>query len=418
MIGGCCIIRNKKGSFQVFIIMAFAAILILVFAVLYASGSLAISSVTDTFGRLWGRSLLAEFDIYLKDRYGIFAFYSHPAMAEEKLDFYAQKTFGKKDYVDYGGASCNMEEYRLTNLTYFKEQISDTVSFDSKPKGFKEEQPDSTYGSRTIKSDWILKGLPSKSQTSQVSITQLVEQIKEGQLLEKLLGNSKINRYLFLFFKDNRNEADLGKTYFKNEIEYIISGKTDDQKALKNVKNKLLVMRNLLNLYYLYTCPEKKDAAMAIAAVMTPGPEAVITQGILLEIWALAEANNDVKLLMEDEKVPLLKKDENWAISLENAMAQNEMTDEEGGKNEAPEGGNDKETLIRPQKIEGSTYRQYLQVLVNTLAEDIKVLRAMDLIQINMKYLYCDYFLLEDYYVGVKFSLDVNGVKHDFEEWY
>ena len=157
--------------------MAFAAILILVFAVLYASGSLAISSVTDTFGRLWGRSLLAECDIYLKDRYGIFAFYSHPAMAEEKLDFYAQKTFGKKDYVDYGGASCNMEEYRLTNLTYFKEQISDTVSFDSKPKGFKEEQPDSTYGSRTIKSDWILKGLPSKSQTSQVSITQLVEQI-------------------------------------------------------------------------------------------------------------------------------------------------------------------------------------------------------------------------------------------------
>ena len=74
--------------------------------------------------------------------------------------------------------------------------------------------------------------------------------------------------------------------------------------------------------------------------------------------------------------------------------------------------------MIRPQKIEGSTYRQYLQVLVNTLAEDIKVLRAMDLIQINMKYLYCDYFLLEDYYVGVKFSLDVNGVKHDFEEWY
>ena len=42
----------------------------------------------------------------------------------------------------------------------------------------------------------------------------------------------------------------------------------------------------------------------------------------------------------------------------------------------------------------------------------------MDLIQINMKYLYCDYFLLKDYYTGLKFTMNVNGVEHEFEETY
>ena len=40
----------------------------------------------------------------------------------------------------------------------------------------------------------------------------------------------------------------------------------------------------------------------------------------------------------------------------------------------------------------------------------------MDLIQINMKYAYCDYFLMDDYYTGLKYEMTVNGREHGFEK--
>ena len=403
---------NKRGSFTVFLVMAFSAALIMVYGAFAAAGFLAVGSVTDAFGRLWGNSILGEYDLNLKDRYGIFAFYGDENMVEEKLDFYAEETFSEKKYISYGGAICSLEEYPLLDLDNFSNQIELAVLFDSIPLGNQEAEESGTYGNRYIRNAWILKSLPSASAAESFSVENIVEQIKTGKGIENLIGNSKTNTYIFTYFKDCQNERELGKTYFKNEIEYIISGKADDERAWKNVKNKLLLMRNLLNLYYLYTCPEKKEAAMALAAVLTPGPEAAITQGLLLEGWALAEANNDLKMLQANETVPLLKKDDNWAITLENFFS------DETEKNETEENKKEEEKYIKPAQIEGNTYEEYLRILINFLPEKIKLLRIMDLIQINMKYLYCDYFLIKDYYTGLNFSMKVNGVDHEFEEFY
>ena len=46
------------------------------------------------------------------------------------------------------------------------------------------------------------------------------------------------------------------------------------------------------------------------------------------------------------------------------------------------------------------------------------MLRMMDLIQINLKYLYLDNFLLKDYYTGLKYEMNVNNKKYEFEEAY
>ena len=73
---------------------------------------------------------------------------------------------------------------------------------------------------------------------------------------------------------------------------------------------------------------------------------------------------------------------------------------------------------ISPPVLEGIDYEGYLQILINMVPERTRLLRIMDLIQINMKYLYCDYFLLSDYYTGLHFSMEVNGRVHHFEENY
>ena len=405
-------IWNKRGSFTVFMVMAFAAVLIMVMGVFTAAGVLAIGSVTDAFGRLWGRSILAEYDLNLKDRYGIFAYYGEAGMVESKLDYYAGKTFQDKKYIVYEGARCSLEKYCLLDLDNFRAQIQQAVLFDSIPEGFPAmEEADATYGSRFIKNQWILQGLPSSSKSEEVAVAGIVNRVKNGELLESLMGNSAIHTYIFTYVKDHCDERELGRTYFQNEVEYIISGKADDEKAWKNVRNKLLVMRNLLNLYYLYTCPEKREAVMNLATLLTPGPEAVITQGVLMEGWALAEANNDLKLLQADRQVPLVKKDENWALALENVFSETC----EKKMEESEENGKD---YIEPERVEGSSYEEYLRILINFLSEETKLLRMMDLIQINMKYLYCDYFLMEDYYTGLEFSMGVNGASHEFEEFY
>ncbi len=411
--------KNKRGSFSIFIVMAFSSILILVFAILLVSEKLAVSSVTDSFGRLWGRSILAEYDVNLKDRYGLFAFYSDGASTESKLDFYANYTFGTKKYVSYDGSTCQLKAYQLTNIDNIKGQIKEAVIYLSEPKAFvAKEEIDGTYGKRKISSQWILKSLPSAEINGESNVTTLVNQIKNGISFDSLVGTVSINSYIFTYFKDNQNERDLGKTYFQNEIEYIISGKPDDQKALSNVENKLLLMRNMLNLYYLYQSSEKREAALAMATLILPGPQVGVVQMILLEAWAYAEAKNDIKLLQAGEKVPLLKKDQNWAISLRSIVSNVEEVEDLNEVSSIINGGGNKKNYVKPQTIEGVDYSGYLKILLNTLAEDTRVLRAMDLIQINMKYLYCDYFLLEDYYVGVSYTLKVNGVEHDFEEVY
>ena len=142
---------------------------------------------------------------------------------------------------------------------------------------------------------------------------------------------------------------------------------------------------------------------------MTPGPEAVLTQGVLLELWAFAEAENDIAILYDNKSVALLKGDSNWAVSLENAVGQADF-----------EGNAESETrrYIRPESMEGADYEDYLRILMNTVPERIRILRAMDLIQINMKYLYCDYFRIQDYYVGLRYNFIVNNKEHLFEETY
>lgn len=405
------ILNDRKGSFTVFVVMVFTAVLIGIGAVLSASGQAALSSAADSFGRLWGMSILAEYDLNLKDRYGLFAFYGNEDSIEKKIDGYASYTFDAKKYVVYSGSKCELSGFNLLSTDVFKKQVEEAAIFNVKPMPLSrnegaEATNSSTYGNRTVTSPWIIESLPSEGEKTGVSISEIVEKVKSGENLENLMGNSLINTYAFIYFKDNLNERDLGETYFQNEIEYILSGKRSDSEALKAVKSKITILRNGLNLIYLYSSEEKREAAMMLAAAVTPGAEAVATQAAVLETWAYAEACNDVKLLLAGKEVPLLKTDSSWALDLDNAVSSEnlQMLLKEG--------------YVTPRDEEGCSYDEYLRILMNFIPEKTRLLRMMDLIQINMKFLYCDYFLISDYYTGLKFSMKVNGIDYEFEEKY
>ena len=164
-----------------------------------------------------------------------------------------------------------------------------------------------------------------------------------------------------------------------------------------------------MNLIYLYSCDEKRGAAAAAAQAATPGPAAVVTQALIMETWALLEAQNDLKILEDNKPVRFMKYDENWAVSLENVISV--LFDDESGDGESP-------GYIRPESMDGMEYEEYLRILLSAVPEETRILRMMDIIQINMKYLYCGSFLLKDYYTGLEFSFGVNGRTYEFKEDY
>ena len=70
------------------------------------------------------------------------------------------------------------------------------------------------------------------------------------------------------------------------------------------------------------------------------------------------------------------------------------------------------------QFSEGLSYDEYLMIMIMSLNDNVRLLRIMDLVQINMKYRYYRDFNLMEYYTGTRFTLEVNGKDHGFEDAY
>ena len=260
-----------------------------------------------------------------------------------------------------------------------------------------------------------------------MEVAALIRQIKAEISLKSMLSRAADTQYVFTYFRhalsDEAQVRQLGDTFFQNEIEYLISGKPDDARAKNYVRRLMKLLRNGLNLAYLYSCPEKREAALAAAQVLTPGPAAALTQALILESWALLEAENDLRILEAGEGVAIIKRDENWAVSLENVLALDFSGEEgEGGGADSAEGEASQKKLldgfVKPRQMEGQCYEDYLKLFVAALPQKTRVLRMMDLIQINLKYLYHESFLLADYYIGLRYTLQINGKAYEFTETY
>ena len=53
-----------------------------------------------------------------------------------------------------------------------------------------------------------------------------------------------------------------------------------------------------------------------------------------------------------------------------------------------------------------------------SLNQNTRVLRTMDIIQINMKYRYYEDFNFEEYYTGLGFSIKMNGHEYEIKDRY
>ena len=66
----------------------------------------------------------------------------------------------------------------------------------------------------------------------------------------------------------------------------------------------------------------------------------------------------------------------------------------------------------------GLNYDEYLMIMIASLSDNVRLLRIMDLVQINMKYRYYADFNMMEYYTGVRFTIEANSKSHEFEDAY
>lgn len=416
---------NKRGSFTVFAVFFFSSVVICLIAAIASARSIFIGSSIESFGSLWAKNILSEYDLKLKERYGLLCYYGDTSSIEGKINSYSEFSLKDKEYIEYEPVVCDLTGYEMTITENLADQIKMIVLQGIKPanniKRNTSEQIQTENqeekSSRYISSQWIINSLPSHEKTEDLYLLELIKKIKAGIGVKELTREAAIDKYIFDFFKDYMNDRNVGDTFFNCEVEYILSGELSDDRAKRAAGSKIKLVRNMLNLAYLYSCPEKRDSALTLATSLAP-TAAPLTQAAILELWAYLEAENDLKILYDNKTVPLIKKDSNWALTIENVSSSLMVSDnsEEIQNNDA--NGTEKKDYVSPASIEGQNYKEYLAVLLCGLSEETKLLRIMDLIQVNMKFTYFDYFLLKDYYCGLNYQMKVNGVCHEFKDSY
>lgn len=409
---------KKRGSVTILVMLFFVTLVSMIMVFVAAAKDNGVKSTARELGLVWTGSILAEYDLNLQHRYNIFGFYGMEGDIARKLDFYGRQSYDGKKYIKYEGSSAELYEYSLASTKAMKKQIvavgrlaaaEKLIRPNSKIKASSEEPP-GKIGNKAV-----LNELPSKGSPRSIYIRGVADSLKDagsaGALVHKGTDGFFENRYIFTYFKDSSDARGLGRTFFQNEVEYIICGKHSDAQNQDGIRRRIIGIREIINLAFVMKDPKMNGETLAAAEIITPGPAAVLTQKAIQAAWALAESYNDYQLLINGKKVPVVKDEHSWAIDMESIVGAKPKKDEDPEfHSEAP--------YVDPGNTRGADYEDYLSIMTYSMDENVRLLRIMDLIQINMKYGYYSVFRIRDYNGGLKAGFKINGETYEIEKEY
>lgn len=428
---------NKNGSSIILLAMVFVTMMLAITASIAISRALVVKSECEAFGRLWTKSILSEYDVNLLKEYGIMAYFGNDAEIQKKIDAYlAYSSSGKLD-ATIGKSSSELMGYELGDPDNFRKalklgfagELSESVINDSKREKRDISNMEDDYGDRTINNNVVIDTMPSQGISNTIDTNALVSKLNAGLTCNDLLKAIGTSSTEIMFIKKNLgNHITIGESkngYFCNEWEYILNGKYDDNANFKACKNKIFIIRNAMNLAFLYKDPEKHAVIVALAEALAPGVAGVLTEAVIAEIWAAIETEVDLEILMDNGRVPFMKTSATWRTSISSVLGSKEVSSQlsKEGTELLRENKNEIESMDgsgggHSNASSGQNYDDYLLAMIMTLNDNVRVLRIMDLVQINFKHWYYRDFNMMEYYIGTRFSIKANGRSYDFEDSY
>lgn len=395
-------LRQKRGSSAVFLMVIVASLMAITLTLVFAGRNAVRISIADGSMHLAAVSLLSEYDYYVQRDYGLFLLQGTDTQLSQSLrdytGFSAKASAGRFSTV-------NTDAVRQQILDYMKSAGSVQLLEDAGSGTSDEGASTPAIPDRTLRHGPTITSLPSRT-LPDTDIVTTAQSLGENLTNPGAIFRAGTNKFFmdeYILQKFNRTECVRGQDhFFSSEVEYVICGKLSDEQNKRRTDLALEGIRLGLNLAHIYSDPEKVEAIVAAAEVITPGPIGALTQVGIATAWATAESINDVKLLHKGHKVPLVKSAASWAIDLDAVL--------EGYKGE--------DGCIHPQVDTGRTYADYLRILLYAKDEDIKTARILDLIQINMRKNYDGRFLVQECATGVSIDADICGRKLSYDRIY
>ena len=155
------------------------------------------------------------------------------------------------------------------------------------------------------------------------------------------------------------------------ELEYLLGDGGSDYENLSIVAEKILVIRETMNVTYLLSDSEKmsliKEIASALSALIASPELSPVFEVLLIGLWSYAESISDIKVLFRGGQVPLVKTKETWATDMESGFGL-QMT-----------------TKSLTEQESGMSYTQYLKMLLLVADNEQITYRSMDLIEMNLR---------------------------------
>lgn len=164
-------------------------------------------------------------------------------------------------------------------------------------------------------------------------------------------------------------------SYLSYETEYILFGNENDMTNLRKCVERLLLMREVSNYLYLNTKDDfKKNEVRVISTAVcslcgVPELSELLTQ-VTLGLWAYGESVIDVKCLLQGGKVSILKERNEWNLSITSILSPNAWRSDYGK-------GNNKMTSM--------SYEDYLKILLATMNRREKMLRSLDIVELDIR---------------------------------
>lgn len=140
---------------------------------------------------------------------------------------------------------------------------------------------------------------------------------QEG-LLEQAADRVFLQEYLFEKCGYYGNTLEKGVLAY--QLEYLLKGESRDDENLRKVLEDILHIRQVVNTLYLFSSQEKQTQAETLATVISSlvfMPELIEPVKLaILFAWGYAESVQDIRILLDGNKVPWKKNDSNWNTSL------------------------------------------------------------------------------------------------------
>mgnify|MGYP006966061972 FL=1 len=385
--------------------MIMAALSGVVIVFIFAAERTAVDSMSQSYINLASRSVLSEFNIQLKENYGIFATSLQEDDISARLAYYLDRNMPGEGFVKMklDSVKTDVSEYSLASVDNFKQQVLEAGEFLIGKKSNIKSFTEGETKNRELRNEVIINNLPSNGASSGFFNIALIAG-ETSTIKDIIRGASErviTNEYILYYFKYG-NSANIDMpTFFQKEAEYILYGRKSDLDNSKRLRFDFITLRTILNLAHIKSDAAKMEGLLSAASILTPGPEAVVTQLVLAGIWAGLEAENDWDLINNGHGVAFLKKRADWALDISSISEDYK-----------------RKGYIVPEQESDFTYEDYLRVFLYFEKEEIKFLRMLDLIQINMMGRTDRNFLVKEQYVGFKVETVINGKCYDYDEMY